>query len=76
MHDRALVVSLAVIVALLLLAPTVAGIAIGKAFNSTPLGLALGAGAGVLLATAAVTRIMRSRFAQMAQPDWREESSE
>ena len=75
-QDRPVVAFLAITVALLLLGSTVAGIAIGRAFIGTPIGLALGVGTGVLLSTAAVTRVMLGRFEALASTDQREESPE
>lgn len=76
MRDRAIVAALAYTVSSLLLLPTIAGIAIDKLMDTTPLGLAAGAGAGVLLASMAVTRFILRRYEQLAPTDEREDTAE
>jgi len=56
----------------LLFVPALVGSAIDGWMGTAPLGLALGVGAGALLASAAVTRVVLLRFEQLA-PGGREE---
>jgi len=67
------VLRLACRVAALLVLPSLAGLAIGRALGSAPWGLAVGTLAGVLLATYSVTSMISSRYVQLAPPGSEEE---
>jgi hypothetical protein len=73
LNHRAELAALAAAVLLLLLAFTAAGIAADKIFDTAPLALALGAGAGVLCATGAVAAVFRGRQERLVRRGDRED---
>ena len=63
------------ILLLLLLAPTVLGAVIDRLLATSPLGLAVGAGIGIVAASVITTRRFRGRIEMLAPTDAEEDSS-
>jgi hypothetical protein len=67
---------LGAVVAVLLLAPTLLGAAVGSAVGVLPLGAAVGAALGVAAASIVVTRTILDRYARLAPPEPKEDTTE
>ena len=63
------------VVLLLLVAPTIVGVVLDLTLTTSPWGLAIGAGCGVLLASAITTRKFLRRFEQLAPSEAEEDTS-
>jgi len=70
------IANLALLVALLILASTIAAALVGFAFHNVPVALALGVGTGALVANGVVALTIRGRFERLAPADREEDVTE
>jgi hypothetical protein len=72
-HDRNSVVPLALLVAVLLFASTLAAVLVGLALHAVPVAVALGVGVGALIGSIVVALAILGRYGRLAAPDREED---